>query len=360
MLAKGNRWVDTSDPDKGGRAIIQDQHNMDGEVVTVIRHVNYMGNDGLNARIIKGLPLHRCKKNTREMFFKTVSSTTHGQRIKTVFALKFASDDDADDFEEMWYVKNGAIKALSEGENTLPFQETISANGNTNVTGDTNEDEVADNEANNLAIVQAMEHANLPPSGENKIYRHDQELQIAESLAGFPVPHWTTTDENVNANANENVNENEKAMSPGNNSEQLSNEVKVADIKYGVLIDRPINAIPGTSTRNARFSKRKASDQNICCFTPLRKKFKKAKPELDEKERLRPSELESVPEDSVQNESKVLKNTDSVADSSNDSANGSDTSDSDEGNEGVLIDCDYEDAPASQNWMSAFHEQLFD
>ena len=57
--------------------------------------------------------------------------------IKTTFALKFANNEDADDFEMWWYAKNGSIKTWlgkeakqeesereQEQENKLPLQET--------------------------------------------------------------------------------------------------------------------------------------------------------------------------------------------------------------------------------------------
>ena len=111
----------------------------DGEVVAVVRFTNYLGNDGLNARILKGLPLRRNDKDPLRMNFKAASSTTHGHRLKTVFALKFANNEDADDFEMWWYAKNGSIKTWlekevkqeeseqgqeQEQENKLPLHET--------------------------------------------------------------------------------------------------------------------------------------------------------------------------------------------------------------------------------------------
>ena len=181
LLGKGNGWVATSAPDKGGQAIVQLQQNANGEEVAVVRHVNFIGKDGLNARIVDGLPILRKK---RQFYFKAVSSTTHDDRRKTPFALKFDSNDAADEFEMWWYVytKNDSIEAwLTEkkgkGENKLPVQESANANepagfsasDELKVSKNTDAGSVADDESNTNSVADddSDEDANGSDTGDS-------------------------------------------------------------------------------------------------------------------------------------------------------------------------------------------------
>ena len=90
---KGEGWVATGDK---GNAIIQQQVYQDGTTVLVVRWTNYMGADGMNGRILIGLPIRR---NGRVVYFKTSSTTTLGKRYKAPFCFNFETVDEAEDFE---------------------------------------------------------------------------------------------------------------------------------------------------------------------------------------------------------------------------------------------------------------------
>ena len=123
---KGEGWVATGDK---GNAIIQQQVYQDGTTVLVVRWTNYMGADGMNGRILIGLPIHR---NGRAVYFKTSSTTTLGKRYKAPFCFNFETLDEAEDFEMWWLSKNGSIASWKESDkakkkagsnSTLPLQE---------------------------------------------------------------------------------------------------------------------------------------------------------------------------------------------------------------------------------------------
>ena len=69
---------------------------------------NFMGKDGLNAWILPSLPIRWGIGN--EFFFKTISTATFNITRKTVFALRFPTDTDADEFHMWWLNLNGQIK----------------------------------------------------------------------------------------------------------------------------------------------------------------------------------------------------------------------------------------------------------
>ena len=100
-------------------------HSRDGESdITICKWQNYIGKDGLNARIIPGLPIHR--GSAGEFFFKSVSTTTLGITRKTVFALKFTKKIKADDFHMWWLQFNGQtdawLKAAEKSKNGEELQ----------------------------------------------------------------------------------------------------------------------------------------------------------------------------------------------------------------------------------------------
>ena len=132
---KGAGWVATGDK---GNAIIQQHVNQDGTTVLVVRWTNFMGADGMNGRILIGLPIQR---NGRAVYFKTSSTTTLGNRYKAPFCFKFETVDAAEDFEMWWLSKNGSIASWKandankkEGSNrnlnirkNMPLQEVTNA-----------------------------------------------------------------------------------------------------------------------------------------------------------------------------------------------------------------------------------------
>ena len=105
---KGAGWVATGDK---GNVIIQQHVNQDGTTVLVVRWTNFMGADGMNGRILIGLPIQR---NGRAVYFKTSSTTTLGNRYKAPFCFKFETVDDAEEFEAFWLLKNGSIALWKE------------------------------------------------------------------------------------------------------------------------------------------------------------------------------------------------------------------------------------------------------
>ena len=130
--SQGGGWVASS---SDGYAIIQVQTNKDGNEITVVRYINRMGLDGLNGRILPGLPICR-ERNSKEVYFKTSSTTTVGTRRKAPFAFKFRTVEEAEEFEMWWLFKNGSIDAWKEQDakkkasgrgDIIPLQETTNA-----------------------------------------------------------------------------------------------------------------------------------------------------------------------------------------------------------------------------------------
>ena len=126
----GAGWVDTGNK---GIATIQKQVSQDGSIVYVARWTNYMRVDGMNGRILPGLPILRQHDS---VYFKTSSTTTRGIRRKAPFCFKFETLDEAEDFEMWWLSKNGSIASWKESDkakkkagsnNTLPLQEKTNA-----------------------------------------------------------------------------------------------------------------------------------------------------------------------------------------------------------------------------------------
>jgi hypothetical protein len=106
---EGAGWIVTTDK---GNAIIQKQtFKDDSAVVVVVRWTNYMGVDGMNGRILPGLPIH-CQHDS--VYFKTSSTTTRGNRHKAPFCFKFETVDEAEEFEAFWLLKNGSIALWKE------------------------------------------------------------------------------------------------------------------------------------------------------------------------------------------------------------------------------------------------------
>ncbi|OEU11656.1 hypothetical protein FRACYDRAFT_244774 [Fragilariopsis cylindrus CCMP1102] len=98
-----------------GFASIQEQVNQEDKSTDfVVRFTNYIGADGLNGRILPGLPIHR---NAKVVSFKTSSKTTGGTRYKGTFVLKFETIEEAEEFEMCWRLKNGSTASLKADDN---------------------------------------------------------------------------------------------------------------------------------------------------------------------------------------------------------------------------------------------------
>ena len=135
----GAGWVATGDK---GIATIQKQVSQDGSIVYVARWTNYMRVDGMNGRILPGLPILRQHDS---VYFKTSSTTTRGIRRKAPFCFKFETVEEAEEFEMWWLLKNGSIASWKKEDtqkklggnslvnNNLPLQETTNASVNVNV-----------------------------------------------------------------------------------------------------------------------------------------------------------------------------------------------------------------------------------
>jgi hypothetical protein len=94
--------------------------------------------DGLNGRILPGLPILR-KANS--VYFKTSSTTTRGDPHKAPFVFQFDTVEVTAEFRMWWLYKNGSIESWkqedakkkasssssSSSSNNLPLQETTNA-----------------------------------------------------------------------------------------------------------------------------------------------------------------------------------------------------------------------------------------
>jgi hypothetical protein len=148
---KGAGWIVTGGK---GNAIIQKQTSNDdstsanASVVFVVRWENYMGSDGLNGRILPGLPIHRCHDS---VYFKTSSTTTLGNRYKAPFCFKFETVDDAEEFEAFWLLKNGSI-ALWKKQDAKKKEDIINPTIKVPLQDSTNENTVHTGNAKRKAV----------------------------------------------------------------------------------------------------------------------------------------------------------------------------------------------------------------
>ena len=142
---KGAGWVATGDK---GNAIIQQHVNQDGTTVLVVRWTNFMGADGMNGRILIGLPIQR---NGRAVYFKTSSTTTLGNRYKAPFCFKFETVDDAEEFEAFWLLKNGSI-ALWKKQDAKKKEDIINPTIKVPLQDSTNENTVHTGNAKRKAV----------------------------------------------------------------------------------------------------------------------------------------------------------------------------------------------------------------
>ena len=72
-----------------------------------MKWLNYVGKDGLNARILPNLPIHRGAAG--EFYFKSISSNGGSHTRKTIFALKIKDQKEANDFHTWWLRFNGSL-----------------------------------------------------------------------------------------------------------------------------------------------------------------------------------------------------------------------------------------------------------
>jgi hypothetical protein len=288
-----------------GFAIIQKQIHAEGDAINVIRYTNYFGIDCLNGRILPGLPIHR-KENSKEVFFKTSSTTTRGIRHKAPYALKFKTLEHPDEFEMWWLLKNGSIASWKKedtwkksGSNSLvinnpPLQETTNASS----------------------------HADRPkrkaaPMIDGPFYPLRKQVKDVDSSLNLVCAKGGGDIKNGN-------NENAPALWYGRNDDDGIADPSVVEPNESVNV--------------------KVSDK-VKSFVAY-------------------SGLKSIAEDSINNlneedvidlngdNSKDLK--DDNGSSSDDNSSSSDDDDSSNDSSGEKIIIDDEDAPQSQNWMTAF------
>ena len=117
---KGDGWIEVSGPSLGGEAVIQLQgdakQKSGNRTISVFRFQLRHGKDHLNARIQHRLPIHR--KGETTVLFKSASTNSGGLRKKSVYAVKFQSKDDTNDFMMWWLAKNGSTSLGEETKNT--------------------------------------------------------------------------------------------------------------------------------------------------------------------------------------------------------------------------------------------------
>jgi hypothetical protein len=294
---KGAGWIVTA---KKGDVSIQKQINQDDNAVAVIvvRWTNYMKLDGLNGRILPGLPILRQHDS---VYFKTSSTTTRGDRHKAPFCFKFETVDEAEEFEALWLLKNGSIASWKEeskkkkeggiSNNNLPLQET------TNTT------------STPVSKRKADPMVDGPLRKIKKVKDTDRSLNLVYAIGGG---------------------ENVPALSDGRGIDDDANgdDDDDDDDDDGTLDPRALKAFQ-TATRII----------------------------VKVKSTVKRSSLKSIAEHSINNsnEEDVINlndndDNDNIKDSNEDGNN--DDSSNDSAGEDVIID--EEDAPQSQNWMTAF------
>ncbi|OEU13839.1 hypothetical protein FRACYDRAFT_242191 [Fragilariopsis cylindrus CCMP1102] len=110
----GAGWVDTG---AKGIATIQKQVSQDGSIVYVARWTNYLRVDGMNGRILPGLPILRQHDS---VYFKTSSTTTRGIRLNANVNDKLKST-----------VAHSGLKSIAEDSiNNSNEEDVIDLNGN--------------------------------------------------------------------------------------------------------------------------------------------------------------------------------------------------------------------------------------
>ena len=291
---QGGGWRPTSSE---GFAIIQKQIHAGSDVVNVIRYTTYFGVDCLNGRILPGLPIHR-EENAKKVFFKTSSTTTRGTRHKAPFALKFRTVEDADEFEMWWLLMNGSI-ASRKREDT---QKKLGGNSLVN---------------NNLPLQETTN--DLPHAVRPK-------RKAAPEVDGPFRP--------------------------------LRKQVKEADSSLNLVCAKGGGDINGNSENAPALGYSHADDDGIsdpCVVGP--NKSVNANDNDKPKSIVAHSGLKSIAEDPINNsneEDVIDLNGNNSKDLKDDNGSLSDDDDSSNDYRGEDVIIDDEDAPQSQNWMTAF------
>jgi len=287
---EGAGWIVTADK---GNAIIQkqtfnnDSTSASASAVVVVRWTNYMGVDGMNGRILPGLPIHRQHDS---VFFKTSSTTTRGNRHKVPFCFKFETRDEAEEFEAFWLLKNGSIALWKE------------------------QDAKKKEDINNPTIKVPLKDST---NAESNPVRNTK--RKANPMIDGPLRKKKVEEDSLNLLCGgvdrSNDVENQPAFLLDGSANDVSDPHCVGAFKAVELMPTEVNI-------NGK----------------LRKIVK-----------VKRSALKSITEDSIDNSNEEDQN-DLNDDNSNDSND--DDSSNDSSGEDVIID--EEDAPQSQNWMTAF------
>jgi hypothetical protein len=291
---QGAGWIATA---ANGNVLIQTQTYRDGNDVTVVRWTNFMELDGLNGGIIPSLPILR-KANL--VYFKTSSMTTRGDRHKAPFVFQFDTVEEAVEFEMWWLYKNGSIESWKQ-EDTKKKTSSSSSSNNLPLQETTNVvlTPVRKRKADHMIDGWLLQ----------KVKCADRSLNLVCAIGGGDSKD---DDENV------------PALSDGRND-----DADYDDDNDGVLnpcvvrVFKTVGLMPTEANVNRK---------------------------LRAIAKIKRSNLKSIAEDN-DNVSDDDKTIDSNADNSKDS-NDNDISNDSAGEEDVIID--EEDAPQSQNWMTAF------
>jgi hypothetical protein len=294
---KGAGWIATADK---GNAIIQEQTYSDGNVVIVVRWTNYMEVDGLNGRILSGLPILR---QSNSVYFKTSSTTTRGDRRKAPFVFKFETEEDAREFEMWWLLKNGSIDSWKE--------EDAKKKAGSNIVNIKN---------NNLPLQERTNTASIPV--------HKRK---ADPITGGPIRKIKKVKDAgrslnlvcaIGGGDSKDDDENVPALSDGRNDDADDDDDGVSD-HCVVSAFKTVGLMPTEANVNGK----------------LRAIVK-----------IKRSNLKSIAEDNdnVNDDDKTVDSNENNSKDSNDDNSSNDSA----GGEDVIID--EEDAPQSQNWMTAF------
>jgi hypothetical protein len=295
-LKKGGGWITTSDR---GNVIIQKQTYNDGSVVNVVRWTNYMKLDGLNGRILSGLPILRQHDS---VYFKTSSTTTRGDRHKAPFMFQFETEEEAEEFEMWWFLKNGSIAAWKEED--AKKKKAGSSNSSSN--------------NNNIVPLQETTNTSSTPVRKRK----------AGHMLDDPL-RKTTKVKNANHSFNlERVNVDENVLSNGRDDDNDDDDNGISDT---CVVDtfKAVGVMPAEVNVNGKL-----------------RKIVKVKRSI-----LKPIEESLTSTDNSNDEDGIDLKDDDNSQDSNDDGNKDDSS-NDSSGEDVIID--EEDAPQSQNWTTAF------
>jgi hypothetical protein len=293
----GAGWITTADK---GNAIIQKQVSQDGTTVIVVRWTNYMGIDGLNGRILPELPILR-GKNSKEVYFKTSSTTTRGARYKAPFVFMFETVEEAEEFEMWWLLKNGSIASWKESDEA---KKKAGSNSNLPLQEKTN------TVSTPISKRKAGPMIDGPLRKLKKVNDADRLLNLVLATGGG------------GGHSNNDV-ENQPAFLLDGNADDAADDDSISDPHY-VGAFKAVGLMP--------------TEVNI-------------KGKLRAIVKVKRLALKSITEDSIDNSNE--EDQIDLNDDNNDS-NDDDNDDSSNGSSGEEVFIDEEDAPQSQNWTTAF------